>query len=103
MSNTFVKLDEYIRTQSSSMLGSIAADTDISEHCVTDPDIFKNVLNDKKVKRDVKSLKDELEYYGLGTDTSSLNIIILALRLGLRIGAYYEIEDHKKNEYVYMD
>lgn len=103
MNNTFLKLDEHIRTQASSILGSITAETDISKHSTTDPDILMNVLNDQKVKRDIKAFKDELVYYGLSANVSNLNIIILALRLGLRIGAYYEIEDYKKNEYVYMD
>ena len=103
-SNTFALIPELIKTQSDTMLGNIDAETEIgtSHTYRAKPDILDKVLNDKAIKHDIQALEDYLKYYN-NNSRANFNEITMALRLGVRIGAYYEIEDHRINEYVYTD
>lgn len=84
-------LDESM-IQANSLLGNISAECDNSILYNADPDILDKVFNDVQIKKEIKSLENEhIDYRGF----------IKVLRLGIRIGAYYEIEDHSKNNYEY--
>ena len=102
MSNTNVRLSELVRTQANSLLGNITAELDNSYDYSADTDILNKVLEDKKVTDDLGRIEDYIKYYNC-EDTANFHEITMVLRLGMRIGAYYMIEDSKRNEYVYFD
>ena len=101
MQNTNTKLEELAKTQANSLLGNITAEIEESDHYTADIDILNKVFSDKKVRREFDQIKDYLEYYN-GDSRANFHEFTMIFRLGMRIGAYYEIEDHRKNEYVYQ-
>lgn len=93
--STNSSISEHIRVQSSSLLGNIEANIDDTDHYSADNDILNKVLSDPKVISDIGSFEDYLKYYN-GNSNANIHEFVMALRIGLRIGAYYEIENHKQ-------
>lgn len=101
MQNTNTKLEELAKTQANSLLGNIIAEMEASDHYTADIDILNKVFSDEKVRREFDQIKGYLTYYN-GDSLANLHEFTMIFRLGIRIGAYYEIEDHKKNNYGYF-
>ena len=102
MNNTAASLKDLVHTQSNSLLGNITAELDKSSDYSANTGILQKVLDNEKVVNDIARLKDYLEYYD-NNNSGNFHEITMVLRLGLRIGAYYMIEDHKANQYEYYD
>ena len=81
-----------LKIQANSLLGNISAECNNSSVYSADPNILGKVFNDAQIKKEIKSLENE-----------PINYIefVKVLRLGMRIGAYYVIEDHYKHNYEY--
>ena len=80
------------KIEANSLLGNISAKCNNSYVYSADPDILDKVFNDAQIKKEIKSLENEPINY---------RKFVKVLRLGMRIGAYYEIEDHYKHNYEY--
>lgn len=102
MSNTMASVNDIVKTQSNSLIGNVIAELENSSNYNADSDILETVFSNKKVQDDLKRLEDYLKYYNIN-DTANFHEITMALRLGLRIGACYMIEDHKRNKYEYFN
>ena len=83
---------EESKIQANSLFGNISAECNNNTLYSADPDILDKIFNNVQIKKEIKSLENE-----------PINYIefIKILRLGMRIGAYYEIADHYKHNYEY--
>lgn len=101
---TNTSIEELIKSQANSILGNISAelndDRSIKKY-TADSDILQQVLSNDKIKREIKSLEDYLNYYNID-GRANFHEITMVIRLGIRLGALYEIEDHKRNNYEYF-
>ena len=102
MANTNISIKDLITTQSNSLMGNITAELDNSYNYSANTDILDKVMSNRKVMDDICRIEDYLKYYNY-EDTANFHGITMAIRLGMRIGAYYMIEDHKNNEYLYFN
>lgn len=85
---------EESKIQANSLLGNISAKCNNSTLYSADPDILDRIFNSTRIKKEIKSLEN---------DPINYCEFIKILRLGMRIGAYYTIEDHCKNNYDYAE
>ncbi len=89
-----INFAEESKIQANSLLGNISAECNNSPIYSADPDILYKVFNNTQIKKEIESLENEpINYVDF----------IKILRLGMRIGAYYTIEDHRKNNYDYVE
>lgn len=93
-------LTKLVKTQANSLLGNITAELDNSSNYSANSDILETVMNNTKVYDDIGRLEDYLKYYNC-QDTANFHEITMAVRLGIRIGAYYMVEDQRINKYDY--
>lgn len=100
--NTYADIKENGIVQARSLLGNITASLENSDHYIADDDILKKVFDDPSVKKDFERITDYFNYYQ-GDSLANLHSFIMIFRAGMRVGAYYEIEDHKRNQYEYVD
>ena len=100
MANTMTSIKDLVNTQANSLLGNITAELDNSSIYSADPDILKKVMENRKVYDDIGRLEDYLKYYNC-ENVANFHEITMALRLGIRIGAYYMVEDQRINKYDY--
>ena len=82
-------------SQAKSLLGSITAKLNISKHCIADKELLIKILDSKDVKTELELLATT--YCQHEVTNKFLQIFVPIFRLGVRVGALYEIEDCKKD------
>ena len=81
--------------QAKSLLGNITAKLDISEHCIADEELLITILNSQEVKTELELIA--MLHCQHGVTNKFLKIFVPIFRLGVRVGALYEIKDCKKD------